>query len=578
MGSIWLVGCTALRYTVSQWWLNSFQHDHHPPHPARYAPSPPENPMTETRVLARAVYPPAASHSAGSRPAPPRPPKWRRVVRFAGLLSFFAGLTFCVFAMSAATKRWTSVHDTYDYVEVSKGKLSLQIIERGNLESQDSLEIRCPVPNLPSDGIAGTAILWMVPNGATVQEGDLIVQFDSTYHELRVDEQVLELEEARADQLKATARYENQITRNETSLANAELAIELATLALQSFEDEEGGTYQLALQDIELQIQLAQSTQLIRDTELDGVEQLYALGYKSSGDVAKARLEALGASRSLASALTKRRKSVHYDHRREKLFLEGALETARRNLVLVRRSSESLIAQTWAVKNAADEAMRKEREQSELYERLLENCQVYAPRDGMVVYGREIREGLAVYQRRLLMTMPNLRRMKVKAMVHESAVSRIKLGARAYVELDSRPGTRYRASVTSLSVMPHQEFLNTGAKQYESIVTIEEDVVDARPGMTSVVTINIAEKDDVVRVPVESVVQLDGIDWCYVDTPGGVERRPVKLGSTNEEYVEIEDGLTAGERIMREPQLLAEESTSLSRMISPETPAPSEML
>ena len=80
--------------------------------------------------------------------------------------------------------------------------------------------------------------VWIVENGASVKEGDLIVELESTMMQDRLDEQELDVEEAKSQFVQAKVQYENQIDQNETTLAEAELAVELAELALKQYEDD----------------------------------------------------------------------------------------------------------------------------------------------------------------------------------------------------------------------------------------------------------------------------------------------------------------------------------------------------
>ena len=67
-----------------------------------------------------------------------------------------------------------------------------------------------------------------------------------------------------------SVNFENRQSRNETAQAKAELAVELADLALQQYEDEHGGTYQIELQDVELSIQEQEAQKEIDDRNLIG--------------------------------------------------------------------------------------------------------------------------------------------------------------------------------------------------------------------------------------------------------------------------------------------------------------------
>ncbi len=182
---------------------------------------------------------------------------------------------------------------------VRKKDLPITVTERGTLESQQDVQVLCEVDDIHGDGIYGTPILWIVENGSHVEEGDLIVQLDSSSHLERLDEQILATEQAQAKYIQAKIHYENHLTRSETAKAEAELNVQLTDLALQQYEDEQGGMYQSELQEVELAIQEKEARGEIDDQNLDGTKELFDLGYKSKGDLAQARLQALRAKSAL---------------------------------------------------------------------------------------------------------------------------------------------------------------------------------------------------------------------------------------------------------------------------------------
>ena len=130
---------------------------------------------------------------------------------------------------------------------VERTDLDVTVTERGNLESQVDVQVMCEVDDIPGDNINGTPILWIVDNGASVKQGDLIVELDAAPIQDRLDAQILAVEEERAEYKQAEVAYENQKTQNETTLSEAELAVELAQLALEQFGDQEAGTFQIRL-------------------------------------------------------------------------------------------------------------------------------------------------------------------------------------------------------------------------------------------------------------------------------------------------------------------------------------------
>lgn len=454
------------------------------------------------------------------------------------------------------------------FYQVGRTDLPVTIVERGTLQSQDNVEINSEVEDVRGDGIDGNPILWIIPNGTLVEKGALICQLDESSHVERLDQQILATDRARASQIQADLKYQNQITQNETTLAKAKLDVELAKLELQMFEDENGGTFQIDVQQVDMQIREAQAKRLIAETDLAAVDELYKLGYRNKGELAAARLSALSAEQDLARLMSLRSKKVDYEYQMQKLELTGKLQTAERRLEQVVRDNDAVLSQAKAKLDAANQALEKEDERLARYQEHLDNCKIYAPSDGMVAYavsndrwrrGQEIAEGVAVRERQHILSIPNLREMQVKTAIHESVVDRAEAGMDVIVRIDAFPELSYRGTVDSVSVLPDPSgWLNSDTKVYTTIVKINEEVSGLKPGMTAVVEIQVDHLQDVVAIPVQAVVQIDDQNWCHVRSGSGLERRPVKLGLTNDKFVQIVEGLAEGEEVVLNPMALME--------------------
>jgi hypothetical protein len=150
-----------------------------------------------------------------------------------------------------------------------------------------------------------------------------------------------------------------------------------------------------------------------------------------------------------------------------------------------------------------------------------------------------------------------MERMEVKTAVHESVLDQVKAGLPATVRVDALADHAYRATVKSVAVMPDQgNWLSSDAKVYSTVVSIDEEVKGLRPGMTAVVKIHIARLNDVLSVPVQAIVQIKDATWCYVGSGADVARRPLKLGRTNDKFVEVIAGLEEGERVVLNPSAI----------------------
>ena len=505
---------------------------------------------------------------------------WRPVLGVAILASL-------VILTGAVWSIWSDLgkgSQTFVYYTLKKSDLPIVVTERGNLESQMETKIRCQVESVSRDrsGNWGTQIIYIIPNGSAVKKDDLLVELDSASIRDRLDQQILAYEQIKSQKIQAEAKYENQIVQNKTLLAQAELALNLAKLDLEMYLDPDAGTHLLAKEAINRTIDEARAGILeaqgqleLAKTDKEGMEELFKLGYRGKTDREGTRLDYLKAEDRLASAVNKLKnfeaeltKLDSYELRKQKLTLEGEVETSERNLIQVDTDNKSLLAQAKAAFVETQTSETKEKERKLKLETQLELCKIHAPHDGMVVYSRErsryssgsqIAEGVTVRQRQSLITLPDLSKMQVKTQIHEAVLDQVRTGLPVTVKIDAFPNKTYDGYVHDVAVVPTSNYFSN-VKTYECTVRIAKEVEQLKPGMTAVVDIHVDRLRDVLSVPVQAVVQIDGDNWCYVGTPQGVERRDIELGRSNDKFVHIVNGLAAGDRIVLNPSSILDQS------------------
>ena len=93
-------------------------------------------------------------------------------------------------------------------VPVVKEPFTLDITEKGELESSGSSEVRCEVK---SSGGAGTAILKIVPEGTNVKTGDFLAQLDASRLESEKTAQQIAVNTSKALVVQAQAVYETAL-------------------------------------------------------------------------------------------------------------------------------------------------------------------------------------------------------------------------------------------------------------------------------------------------------------------------------------------------------------------------------
>jgi HlyD family secretion protein len=246
--------------------------------------------------------------------------------------------------------------------------------------------------------------------------------------------------------------------------------------------------------------------------------------------------------------------------------LQGALESAKRNLIQVQRNNEAALAQQKVWLKMAEMGKVWHEARLARYREQLGKCKIYAPQSGMVAYYVEpnhhghsstIEEGMAVRYHQPILSIPDLSCMQVQTAVHESVIDTVKAGMPASVRLDAFHGRHYDATVKSVDVLPDPGgWLSSDIKVYKTIVTIDQEVENVKPGMTAVVEIDIARLHDVICIPIQAILQRGGETWCYAARNRRVAKCPIKTGRTNDKLVEIVSGLSPGDRVVVNPSTI----------------------
>ncbi len=495
------------------------------------------------------------------------------------------GLSVLLIGLPTAYWTWSrqkSATSTYIrqavWHEVDRSDLDVVVLERGSLESQSNIELICEVEDVRKDNINGTTILWMVPNGASVQKGDLVVELDSNPMQEALDDQILFTENAIAEKIQAEANLKNQLTMNATAKAEAELLIKLAELELEMYTDKENGTLKLAvdankrrIDDVNNEILAAQATMELRREEQRGAQALFELGYANQNEVRRIKLTYLQAEQIFAAKLNQLqtelstlKKMEVYERRKELLNLEGKVATAKRGLEQVLRNNEARLAQTQALMRAKEESLKKEEERLARYESQLKKCKIFAPQSGLVAYPSnktsEVREGVPVIYRQKLLSIPNLDSMQVETRIHESSLDQVRVGQPVRITVDAFPNQKYQGKVKSVAVLPEQNsWSGSDTKVYQTIVTIEEKVEGLKPGMTAVSEILVNSIPNVVTVPIHAVVEHEDQTYVVVkDESNRLHPRAVELGQASDTRVSVQSGLNEGESIAINAQDLIE--------------------
>ena len=433
-----------------------------------------------------------------------RPPK--SALAILALATLVVSALFAVRRLPAATAEtaWT----------VERGSLVAVLSEPGTLRAARSTSYRSPVNGREAE------IVHLVPEGLRVAKGDLLLRLETRDIDAELRQAV------------------DNVHETELMLQVAELELLEATAGLESAVD---GEASLTVEESRTNLALAERRVQRLRREVESLEPLLDRGYITGDELDRSRDELETAEADLAIA--RRRASVLVEQ-------THPVTTRRAELQLAQKR-----AQKQAVERRLGAARRRVMEIGDLIDR----CTIYADGPGLVVYEefmassprRKVRLGDRVTPSQAIVRVVDVSRMLVDASVPERSVHRVHPGQPVAVRLEAFPDLRLSGRIATVGALARTPFdRQLDGKRFDVVVELDPTETGLRPEMTARVDILVGERQDVVRVPINTVFEENGMTLVNVLRGRRVERRQVELGEQNQHFVEVVAGVSEGERVM----------------------------
>jgi HlyD family secretion protein len=155
------------------------------------------------------------------------------------------------------------------------------------------------------------------------------------------------------------------------------------------------------------------------------------------------------------------------------------------------------------------------------------------------------------------MVLADLSNFHIDVPVDELDVTQIAPGQQVRVALDALPDVALTGKVTNIEPLATQA--SSGTNTYKVTVELDPSTATLRSGMTATVQIVTQNKPNALLVPRRAVQSEGGESYVLIPKDGppdlensrpASERRPVTIGLSNGEFVEITSGLQAGEQVL----------------------------
>jgi RND family efflux transporter MFP subunit len=367
--------------------------------------------------------------------------------------------------------------------DVVRGEFVNAIEIRGEIRPVKSVVLTSPM------NAGELQIVKLAKNGAPVQAGEVVVQFDGTTLQRTVAEKQSELKQTEAEIEQVLGQRKLVEEQSATALMRAKYDVERAKLDV--LQD-----------DLVSRITIEQAKLVLADTQ----QKLREIEEKIRSDKAATEADLFARRRRRDKALADlERAQAGLAHLEMRAPAAGTV-----NILPNYRSSNS-------------------------------------PFGGE----QEFRAGDRAWPGAAILELPDLSSVHLEARLDESDRGRLKPGQEALVRIEAVPGREFKARIDRISLLARPDF-NAGwppPKNFDLGLVLLEVDPKIRPGMTAVARIATERVPDVTLVPSDAVFQRDGAPVVYRLDGSAFEERRVEISRRGKEQAIVTGGVAAGDRV-----------------------------
>ncbi|HSO85340.1 MAG TPA: efflux RND transporter periplasmic adaptor subunit, partial [Draconibacterium sp.] len=204
---------------------------------------------------------------------------------------------------------------------------------------------------------------------------------------------------------------------------------------------------------------------------------------------------------------------------------------------------------------------RVERTQKRIakYEEAMLAARITAPEDGILIFGKSWDgkkyskdDDVSTYEfAPPIATLPDMSKVISEIYVKEIDIAKIKVGDSVRVTFDALAGLIIKGSIKTIARVgeSHKDF---DMKVFKVVIHLDNTNEGLKPAMSSNNDIILANANNVISVPVNSVFKENGLKYVYLKTADSIRKQEIKTGFENETSVLVEEGLKEGDLVVLE--------------------------
>ncbi|MDD3117627.1 MAG: efflux RND transporter periplasmic adaptor subunit [Victivallales bacterium] len=408
-----------------------------------------------------------------------------------------------------------------------------------------------------------TKLLWIIEENTKVKAGDILAKFETEKLKEQIEDLEIEIDDLKKELELAIESRKIQISTNAADLQAAEEKLLQANDEMRKYyrfeRTSKRDELDLAISNAEAAVEAAQNNyDTVRDRDPE-VSEDENPDEKKRKLLKEAQTKVDERETALNNAEGNLRVFRRYDNPSKITRLMNACQQAELNLRKVKISTESKIVQVNKSIENFRRRIRRTSDRLDRYKSYMDMMELHAPVDGVVIYGDpdqrwskiEVKLGMDINKRQVLITIPEMSNLMVEFDLPEQYRSKVSVGNRAVVSPDSLPGLKFDGTVSHIDTLPVNLVYwdSSSPKVYKSKIKLDQQSAKLVSGMSVQINIVTRTIQNTIFVPVEAVFEDDDRFFVYRTGVGGPKEVDVKIGVSNDNFVQIMEGLKEGDMV-----------------------------
>jgi HlyD family secretion protein len=434
---------------------------------------------------------------------------------------------------------------------VKRGDLIIGLLQAGSINTKKKHK-------LSLEASYKTKLMWIVEENAKVKKDEILAKFETEELEDKIEDYKIECENNEKEILLAKESLKIQVSTNLESIRTAIDRVSVAEDNLRKYLLFDRRKQRDA---IDLKIDKAEEAKSAADINYKKKKKEIAeTGAQDQEDEEKKKQELKSlltkiesAKNNLNNAYDDRTVMQRYTHPNKLKALYNKLAQAKLHQQKTDVTTVSNIIQKKRHISNLEQRLRKNRDRLKRYESYLPMMKLVAPVNGLVIYGDpdrrwgnpEIKLGMDIRRKQVLLTIPDMSNLVVDFDLPEQFRSKVKLDDAAIITPDSIPNMKLRGRITKIASLPVNQIYwdRSSPKIYKSTIDLKNPPEKLVSGMSVQIEIITEIIKKTLFVPIEAVFEEKDDFFVYLKNGGSVSRSIVKVGASNDTYVQILDGV-----------------------------------